>query len=151
MGYSIEYGFPLCIDKNHVLEAEKINHKSAIDHPDDVKAYLKEEIADKAILGPFKHPPPGIHTPPFMTRDKPGAKNCRVIVDLSLPMGSSVNAGVDSERYAGAEFILTFPSIDIVTNRVLECGKNCFIAKIDISRAFRHVPVDPKDIIHLGL
>ena len=110
----LKYGFPLCIDKNHVLKAEKINHKSATDHPGDVLTYLKEELEDKAILGPFKEPPVGIHTTPFMTREKPGAKNRRVIVDLTWPSGTSVNAGVDSDTYAGAEFILTFPLLTIL-------------------------------------
>ena len=110
----LNYGFPLCIHKNYVLKADKINHKSATDHPEDILAYLKEELEDKTILGPFKDPPIGIHISPFMTREKPGAKNRRVIVDLSWPSGTSVNAGVDSDTYAGAEFILTFPLLTIL-------------------------------------
>ena len=51
-----------CIDENHVLKAEQIIHKSAQDFPGDIKAYLKEEIVHRAILGPFKDPPEGIHT-----------------------------------------------------------------------------------------
>ena len=147
----ITYGFPLCINSDHTLIAEKINHKSASDFPQDINAYLEEEVADGAILGPFPQPPDNIHTSPFMSRDKPGSKNHRVIIDLSWPKGTSVNDGVDIDVYAGAEYILTFPTIDHITNRVLQCGKNCFIAKVDISRAFRHMPVDPKDISNLGL
>ena len=147
----LKYGFPLCIDPGHKLVAERINQKSAIDFPEDVNVYLQEELQDGAILGPFKQLPHKVHTSPFMTREKPGSKNRRVIIDLSWPQGSSVNAGVDINSYAGAEYILTFPSIDTITKRVLECGYDCFIAKIDISRTFRHIPVDPRDIGNLGL
>ena len=118
----LRYGLPLCIDENHSLVPEKINHHSALEFPEDVKAYLNEEIAEKAILGPFQEPPEGIHTFPFMTREEPGAKHRRVIIDLSWPMGTSVSAGVPNDTYGGAEFILTFPSIDNITNRVIECG-----------------------------
>ena len=93
-------------------QLDKINHKSAQEFPDDIKAYLEEEISHKAILGSFKDPPEGIHTSPFMTREKPGSQHRRVIIDLSWPAGSSVNAGVDADMYAGAKYILTFPSID---------------------------------------
>ena len=51
----------------------------------------------------------------------------------------------------GVDFALTFPSIDNVTKAVLKFGKNCHIAKIDISRAFKHLPIDPRDIKFLGL
>ena len=108
----LKYGFPLCIEKNHILIAEKINHKSALDFPQDVNTFLQEEIQEGAILGPFPEPPCNLHTSPFMTRDKPGSKNRRVIIDLSWPKGTSVNAGVDISHYADAEYVLTFPSID---------------------------------------
>ena len=51
----------------------------------------------------------------------------------------------------GVDFALTFPTIDNVTQAVLKFGKNCHIAKIDISRAFKHVPIDPRDIKFLRL
>ena len=58
---------------------------------------------------------------------------------------------MDINHYADTEYVLTFPSIDTVIKRILDCGNDCFIAKIDISRAFRHLPVDPRDISSLGL
>ena len=84
-------------------------------------------------------------------RDKPGGAHRRVIVDLSFPHGYSVNAGVQSETYLGTPFLLTLPTIDNITSKVKELGKGCHLYKIDLSRAFRHVKLDPKDYNLLGL
>ena len=92
-----------------------------------------------------------MHTSPFLTRDKSSSSKRRVIVDLSWPIGNSVNSNVVNDRYEGVDFALTFPSIDTVTKAVCKFGKHCKIAKIDISRAFKHLPIDPKDIKYLGL
>ena len=41
--------------------------------------------------------------------------------------------------------------MDNITDEVLKLGKGCKIFKVDISRAFRHVPIDPGDLDLLGL
>ena len=106
------------------------------------------------ILGPFHTPPiSDLHVSPFMTRKKAGAPHCRVIIDLSFPAGESVNAGVDSEQYLGSKFLLTLPTIDLdtITNKLDKLGKGALLYKSDISRAFRHVKIDPADYKYLGL
>ena len=62
-----------------------------------------------------------------------------------------MNSGVDSDRYLDVDFVLTYPSIDNITDEVLKLGKGCQIFKVDISRAFRQVPIDPGDLDLLGL
>ena len=86
-----------------------------------------------------------------MARDKSSSDKHRVIIDLSWTKGQSVNSGGELDRYLGTEFVLTYPSIDNITNQVLQLGKGCQIFKVDISRAFRHVPIDPGDLDLLGL
>ena len=114
----IKYGLPLEFDHNSDINCEKINHKSAIEYPEHVTAYLQEELDNKAMLGPFR-PPHNLHVSPFMTRDKSSSVNRQVIIDLSWPLGHSVNLGVGSDCYLGTEFVLTYPSIDNITNKVL--------------------------------
>ena len=139
-------------NRDSVITSHDINHKSATEYPDHVSVYLEEELRHQAILGPFKHPPIcKLHTSPFMTRDKPNSENRRVIIDLSWRQGNSVNAGVSSDKYLGTEFVLTYPSVDNITQEVLRLGRGCKIFKVDISRAFRHVPIDPGDLDFLGL
>ena len=53
--------------------------------------------------------------------------------------------------YLGSEFLLTLPSIDYITNKVLQLEKGSLIYIIDISRAFRHIKIDPGDYRLLGL
>ena len=120
--------------------------------PQDIDAYHKEEISLGAIFGPFKHPPyNNFHTSPFMTRRKPGVPHRCVIIDLSFPHGQAVNSNISKSQYLGTEFVLTLPSIDIITNKVKQFGKGSLLYKIDISCAFRHVKIDPRDYFLLGL
>ena len=148
----IKYGFPLDFNRDTPLLCDKINHKSALQYPEHVSTYLQEETDNNAILGPFTEPPiDNLHTSPFMTRDKSSSVNRRVIIDLSWPIGNSVNSGVEANKYLDTEFVLTYPSIDNITDQVLQLGKSCEIFKVDISRAFRHVPIDPGDLDLLGL
>ena len=81
-----------------------------------------------------------------MTQDKPNSVHRRVIIDLSWPLGESVNAGVPGDKYLGTEFVLTYPSIDNITQEVLRLGNGCKIFKVHIGGAFRHVPIDPRFI-----
>ena len=150
--YLIRYGFPLDFDTGVDLNHTEVNHPSAKHYVPDVKAYLEEEVKYKAVLGPFRESPyPDLHISPFMNRDKPGAKNRRVIIDLSYPQNHSVNAGVHKDQYLGTQFALTLPSLDNITDEMKKLGKGSLIYKVDISRAFRHVKIDPKDYYLLGL
>ena len=102
-------------------------------------------------MGPFDIPPFKLHTSPFLTRDKSSSDKRRVIVDLSWPLENSVNDAVRSDSYLDTTFLLTLPTIDHVIKGVKKFGKNSCLAKIDISRAFKHIPIDPKDLQYLGL
>ena len=86
-----------------------------------------------------------------MTREKPGGDHRRVIMDLSFPHGLVVNSKISKDTYLGTDFILTLSSIDHITNKVKKFGRGSLLYKIDISRAFRHVKIDPRDYLVLGL
>ena len=149
--FLIRYGVPLDFDYSTLQSVDK-NHTSANEFTEDIQAYITEEQAFGAMLGPFKEPPiKDLHISPFLTREKPGASHRRVVVDLSFPHGHSVNSGVQSDHYLGTPFLLTLPTIDNITNQVKKLGKGCHLYKIDLSRAFRHVKLDPSDYNLLGL
>ena len=86
-----------------------------------------------------------------MTRAKPNSDRRRVIIDLSWPLGASVNARIDKNTYLDAPFALTFPTVDDITNELKRLGRGAFLYKVDVSCAFRHVKVDPGDYDLLGL
>ena len=150
--FLLRYGFPLDFDHNTPLRSQHKNHSSATDFPQHVEKYFKEEGKFGAIHGPFSTPPlDNFHISPCMTREKPDSDSRRVIVDLSYPEGQSVNAGVSKDQYLGTPFLLTLPSIDVITQKVKKLGKGSLLYKIDISRAFRHIKIDPGDYNLLGL
>ena len=63
----------------------------------------------------------------------------------------SVNDGVLKDMYLGTDYTLTYPSIDHITQSLVKLGPAAQIYKIDISRAFRQIKIDPADIDLLGL
>ena len=110
------------------------NHSSVTQYPNDVAAYLQEEIGHKAIIGPFHTDPvPSMHFSPLITGDKPNSDTSRVIIDLPWPHGNSVNAGINKNSYSGSEFSLTFPTIDHITNKLKSLNPGYHLFKIDIS------------------
>ena len=148
----LRFGFPLDFNRLSPLQWEGQNHKSAIEYPRDIEAYIAEEKSFNAIVGPFKdHPCPNGHISPFISREKPDSNNRRVIIDLSWPLGQSVNSGIDKTTYLGTDFNLVLPTVDHITDRLKLLGRGAHIYKIDISRAFRHIKVDPLDYNLLGL
>ena len=148
----LRYGFPLDFNRDCHLKTDKQNHASAIKYPGYIKAYLQEEIAHGAILGPFTDSPiVETHHSPFMSRDKPGSKNHRVIIDLSWPKGNLVNDSIHKDSYLGTDFCLSFPTVVDITSELNDQGRGCHLYKIDTSRAFCHIKVDLADYDLLGL
>ena len=147
----LQFGFPLDFDRSKVLESTYVNHSSALKFPDHVQTYIETEQKYKAILGPFQEFPFHCHVSPFLTRDKPNSNSKRVILDLSFPQGKSANDGVSKDVYLNTFFELNYPSVDTVVHRLKELGSEALLYKIDISRAFRHIRIDPGDLDLLGL
>ena len=128
------------------------NHKSAVEYPEQVKAYIDEEVQWGVLVGPFDtNPIADLHISPLMSRPKPSVDTRRVIVDLSWPKGTSVNDGVDKHEYLNSDFVLTFPTIDHLTAELAGIGRGAHIYKVDVSRTFRHLEMDPVDFDLLGL
>ena len=72
-------------------------------------------------------------------------------MDLSWPKGASVNDGVLKDTYLGTDYTLTYPSIDHITESLVKLSPAAQIYKIDISRAFHQIKIDPSDIDLLGI
>ena len=142
----IRFELPLDFNRSCELGEYTGNHVSACEHPKDIEAYIQEELSYGALMGPFvDNPIIGGHCSPFMTRNKLNSDRRRGIVDLSWPQGASVNAGIDKTTYLGSEFALQFPTIDDIMSELKKLGRGAHLYKVDVSRAFRHVRVDPGD------
>ena len=145
----LEYGFPLDVDRDTVLTSTETNHTSALQNSFHVQSYIQEELSFQAMLGPFQAKPISLHISHLMVRDKQDSK--RTIMDLSWPKGASVNASVSKDVYLDTQYALTYPSIDSIVSSLVKLSPAALIYKVDISRAFRQINIDPKDIDLLGL
>ena len=124
------------------------NLRSASEHPAVIQAYLNAEIAAGRVVGPMPLPlPPSTHISPFGVIPKKHQPNkWRLIVDLSSPLGRSINDGILSSlcsvRYAG---------IDEALSLLRMLGPGAWLAKLDIMHAYRIVPIHPDDRPLLGM
>ena len=53
----LQFGSPLGFNRKCELRHTEKTHKSAVDYPKDMLAYIEEEVEHKAIYGPFKETP----------------------------------------------------------------------------------------------
>ena len=147
----IEYGFPIDFDRNCLLLSSEENHTSAQQFSRDIDVYLDNEVAYNAMYCPFNEKPIKMHISPLMTRNKQGSDNRRAIVDLSSPHGLSVNHSVLKNKYLNSYYYLSYPSVDHIVDHLKRLGPGALMYEVNISRAFRHIRIDPGDLDLLGL
>ena len=70
-----------------------------------------------------------------MSRDKPDSYTRCIIIDLSWPVGHSVNNFVASDLYLNLNYKLQFPTTDTITETLLRLGEGARIYK-DLQRTF---------------
>ena len=122
-------------------------------HPVAIDKYLETELSQGSCIGPFKRNPftQKCHTLPLNTVDKRDSIDRRVIVDLSYPKwANSVNSAIDLGVIADADVTLKYPTIDALTELVVENSRGCALFKSDLKSTYRQLPVDIGDIHVLG-
>ena len=139
----IQYGFPIDFDRSRPLVSTEVNHVSGYEYGNDIENYLKKEVAFNAMYGHFQEKHINMHISPRMTQEKQGLDNRRTIVDLNWPHGCSVNDGVYKNIYLQSYYYLSYPSIDNIVDRLNKLGPGALLYKVDISRVFHHIKIDP--------
>ena len=128
------------------------NHAGATEFPEALDKYISKEASRQAVMGPYNKIP--FHTKvgisPLSTRPKKGSQERRVILDLSFPIGQAVNDGMVKDQYLGFPAKLTFPKVDELAFRIYQLGTQAMMFKVDLSRYFRQVPLDPGDYALIG-
>ena len=99
------------------------------------------------MYGPFQETPINMHISPM----KQGLDNRRTIVDLSWPHGCSLKDVVYKNRYLDSYHYLSYLSIDNIVDRLKKLGPGALLYIVDISRAYRHIKINPRDLNMLGL
>lgn len=150
----LEFGWPVGFDYSSSFPKtpDFRHHKGAIDFPDAVDSYLLSETVRNAVTGPFSHNPFScpVAVSPLNSVPKSDTTERRIILDLSWPVGSSVNDGIQSGSYLAREIALVYPTVDLIADRVAALGSGCLLFKQDLKRAYRQFPVDPRDYPLLG-
>ena len=145
----IERGFKIGF-QGAPLKGKGGNMLSTRSHPEVVSDYIAAELALGRIaeLGPLETAKDlGIHTSPFgVIPKKHKPDKWRLILDLSSPVGFSVNDGISKESSS-----LNYTSTDDVVEAILILGRGSLMAKLDIKQAYRNVPVYPQDRCLLGM
>ena len=146
----IKFGFPLSITPDRLIKSNaEDNHSSAKAYPKEVTQFIQEELSHDALFGPFDQiPHPAFTWAPLMTR--PNGSGRRIILDLSYG-DFSLNKATHKNCFDGDPFTLKLPSLDHLLPDLERWGADARLFKLDISRAFRNVRVDPGDAIHLGI
>ena len=145
----IRLGVPIGFGGLRNVRQDAHNGSSVTRYAEKVAEAIREELANGRRIGPFPIPPfPSFRLSPIaVVPKKPNAQGevkLRIVHDLSSPAGSSVNEWISHTSVAIASF-------DNMMGMVTRLGAGCLIFKIDVSAAYRCIPVRPEDWPLLGL
>lgn len=149
----LEFGWPLGYHSDVSPDTTDKNHPSGEAFLHHITEFIKKELQHKAVLGPFHQPPfhPWVRFSPIMTRPKRDSDQRQVILDLSYPKGKAVNDGISTENHFGHDISYTLPTITDFAERLVSQGRNAYMWKADLRRAYRQLRADPLDAPLLGM
>ncbi len=112
------------------------NLQSALTEPETVDMLIKKEIEGNFMIGPFSVPPFNIFrvSPIGVANTKYSG---RLIIDLSSPHNSPFSL-IPLE-----EFSLHYHDIDQAITLIKNAGRGAWLAKVDITSAFKVMPIHP--------
>ena len=148
----LEFGWPIGYTSLATPASTHANHGSAVAAPEVVQAYLDKEQNLGSLCGPFNTNPLTkdlVISPMQIVYSRSGKS--RVVVDLSFPVGSSVNDGIPKDTYLDEPFTLRLPGTDAFVDIIRALGAGCWLFKKDLSRAYRQLRIDLRDYHLLGL
>lgn len=153
----LRYGWPLNRELPVAVTVCLSNHIGALQYPKQVQEYLIKEMQHKTLVGPLCSLPclDRMAVSPMSTIPKKHSIKRRIITDLSWPKGASVNDGIPKNEYVGQPSHIRYPTVDQLCFRAvtLSKGKKKGMIqgyKVDLNRAFRQIPMCPRDWSLLG-
>ena len=130
------------------LKSASQNMPLASLQPSVIDQYLPTQLEKARVAGPFSIAPiPNLHMSCFGIIPKkyqPG--KWRLILDLSSPVGHSVNDGIPKESFS-----VQYIKVDDIINGIMSLGRGSLLAKFDVESTYRHVPVLYDDHYLLGM
>ncbi len=110
----LEFGFPVRAMGPIPEKSPCSNHGGTLKYSNQIDSYIRKELEAGSIIGPFDSVPFSSKTvfSPLSTAEKKDSVKRRVVVDLSFPLGRSVNDMVPPGKYMGSPMNLHCPSVD---------------------------------------
>jgi hypothetical protein len=138
-------GFHIPVFPN-IQAVQSNNHLSAEQQFDLIQTDINIELTAGRIAGPFTSPPyNNFFVSPIGMVPKKEPLQFRRIHDLSFPPGESVNDHIPRDMCT-----VQYETLDNITEFVLAYGHHAFIAKADIEKAFRILPLHPSSYHLMG-
>ncbi|KAG1925038.1 proline and serine-rich protein 1-like [Pimephales promelas] len=123
------------------------NLQSSLAEPEVVDELIKKEIESGFMIGPFEAPPfVKFRISPIGVATRKFSGKKRLIIDLSAPHNSpypSINSLIPLE-----EFSIKYHDVDQAITMIKIAGRGAWMAKVDITSAFKVMPIHP-DSWHL--
>jgi len=117
------------------------NLKSALEFPHVVSEKICKELKDNKIAGPFFHKPLNkLHVSPIGICKKKERNKYRMIFHLSHPKGDSVNDFI-AEEFSTVQYTRVSDAV----SGIKSFESKCYMAKTDISNAYRNLPLKPEE------
>ena len=148
----LEYGWPINLESHINREGDIENHTGAKSYEAEIDKYIEDEVNRDRIVGPYSTNPFGgmMVISPLNSREKKETTERRIILDLTYPGRESVNVGIPKDEYLGEKIELKYPTVDDFGRMVRKYGMGCHMFKRDLKKAYRQIPIDPRDIPKLA-
>lgn len=140
-------GFRIGYARATPLQSATRNHPSSHERPSQVSLQLQDELHAGRLSNHFPALKLAqIQVSPIGLVPKANSEKWRLIVDLSFPRGRSINDGI-SPALCSLHYATVDDAVDIIT----QLGPSTQLVKIDLSNAYRMIPVHPDDQPLLGI
>ena len=120
--------------------------------PDAINHYLATEYSNNTLLGPFFNNlfPHRITSSPLNSMPKRDSNKHQVNLDMSFPIGHSINDRIDKDHYLEVAIDLTYPTINSFTTMVKAVSPGALMYKRDLCQAYSQIWTDPFDVSYQG-
>ena len=146
----LEFGFPVGLSQDFELKSSTQNHSSSYEFYTYLDQFFTKEVALRGIAGPLINAPfPSTMISPLMTAiKKPSSR--RPVFNANYG-DLSINNNTPEKEYLGEPYTFTFPTVLDLADLIIKLGPGCLLWKVDLSRWFLQLPVDPGDYDKLGV
>lgn len=142
----ILYGVDIGYTGLHKSSRIHNNWPSFNKHRDEAEKLILDDLSRGRCLGSFSAPPTSSFVGnPMGAYIKKRSSKIRLIHDLSWPPEHSINDSIDKDAFS-----LQYIKFDDITTTVKNLGPHCYMAKIDLESAFKHIMVKPEHWDLLG-